>query len=164
MPPQTLHVNEATTQKMLQLRIYVIYYLHNGKTSSCSMKVNTMFSWHRCFHLGSRTLCTSLQEHPFYHRYRQPTRNYSSAKFSRLRPRNGSHPPSLSHFELSRYYWLFFGKRESHKLGSFHESWRRNDHWSFWACRCRFNQEVCVSALSPEDRDVLCDRTGMVSF
>lgn len=44
MPPQTLHVNEATTQKMLQLRIYVSYYLHNGKTSSCSMKVNTMFS------------------------------------------------------------------------------------------------------------------------
>lgn len=38
MPPQTLHVNEATTQKMLQLRIYV-QKQHQNSTKGQTAKI-----------------------------------------------------------------------------------------------------------------------------
>ena len=108
----------------------------------------TTFSWHTNFHLGSQTLFKS------YHQYRQePSRNYSSGNFLCNRPWNGSRrhpPPPTSQLKV-----------EQTRLESFHENW--NHYWSSWAWRCRcnsqswddgFNQEICVSTLSPQNRNV----------
>ena len=103
----------------------------------------TTFSWHTNFHLGSQTLFKS------YHQYRQePSRNNSSGNFLCDRPWKAAPPPPS--LKWSRHDWKAFMKTEI-------------KNWSSWAWRCRcdsqswddgFNQEICVSTLSPQNRNV----------